>query len=92
MAAVVVVVVAAVVVEDMDGDMAKSCFVREDAGSVVPENFEPVEQAGVGLVDWMDGVLVDVAEHCVEVDDNSDSRAVSSEPVGVKHERLCLVG
>lgn len=43
--------VVVVVVEDMDGDMANSYFVREDAGSVVPANFEPVGQADVGLVD-----------------------------------------
>lgn len=52
----VVVVVAAVVVEDTDGDMANSWFVREGVGSVVPTNFGPVGQAGVGLVDLVDGV------------------------------------
>lgn len=35
-------------------------------------------------------MLVDVAEHCVVVDDNSDSHAVSSKLVGVQHERPCL--
>lgn len=52
----VVVVAAAVVVEDMDGDMANSCFVREGVGSAVPANFGPVGQAGVGLLDLVDGV------------------------------------
>lgn len=47
----VVVVVAAVAVEDMDDDMANSCFVREGADSVVPANLEPV-----GQVDLVDGV------------------------------------
>lgn len=41
----------------------------------------------------MDGALVDVvAEHCVVADDNSDSHAVSSEPVGVEPERPWMVG
>lgn len=42
----------------------------------------------------MDGVLVDVAERVAGVvaDDSSDSHAVSSEPVGVEHERSYLVG
>lgn len=32
-----------------------------------------------------------MVEHCVVAGDNSDSHAVSSEPVGVEHERPCLV-
>lgn len=35
-------------------------------------------------------MLLDVAEHCVVVDGNSDSRAVSSKLVGVEYDRPCL--
>lgn len=43
--------VTVVVVEDMDGDTANSCFEREGAGSDVQANFEHAEQAGVEFVD-----------------------------------------
>lgn len=39
--AAVAAAVVVVVEEDMDDDRPNSYFVREDAGSVVPESFEP---------------------------------------------------
>lgn len=37
--------------EDMDGDMANSCFGREGAGLDVPANFEPAVRVDVEFVE-----------------------------------------